>query len=701
MKWRLIALALAATATFAQAEIRTEPEVQPGPPGAEPKSVHVPPAQVAGTRLPAFAAPKAEIETPGRPPKIGHAREVAALADPAAVTRGLAWEPVPGGRVRAALAVTSPGAAATRLALRIQSAPAAATFRFYPPSGETPFEVPFSEVAEQMRTGASAAQADTLYWSPVVEGETQVVEIEVPAGSEREVRLSVPTASHLVTSAGSTFALPKAAASCNLDAVCYQADWSTEINAVARIAFTDGGSTYLCSATLLADRDTSTTIPYLLSANHCVSTQAIASTVQSYWFYRSSACDSATRGPYSTRTGGATLLYASSRTDTSFMRLNATPPAGVGYAGWSVGSVPSVGATATGLHHPTSDLLKISFGRLRGYYSCSAGDDDGFTCDARSTSSATFYSINWTRGITQSGSSGSALFLDNGRYLVGQLYGGYGGCGEESNDFYGRFDVAYNAGISQWLGSAPASTPTAAPAHDYSDLWWNAAESGWGLALTQHGSALFAAWYLYDGAGNPTWLVMPGGSWSSPTTVSGDVYATTGPDPRGDFDPAAVARTRVGSATLSFAARDRGTLSYTVNGVSGSKSITRQLFGTPASAPIAAYGDLWWVPSESGWGVSISQQYRSLFVVWYAYRGGVPTWYVMPAGSWTSSNTFAGTLYRTSHPGGFLGSGFDPNAVGTTPVGNLSLRFSGTTSATMSYSVDGVSGSKTISRQPF
>ena len=49
------------------------------------------------------------------------------------------------------------------------------------------------------------------------------------------------------------------------------------------------------SGTLLADRDTSTTVPYFLTANHCVSSQAAASTIQSYWFYRATACDSGTR----------------------------------------------------------------------------------------------------------------------------------------------------------------------------------------------------------------------------------------------------------------------------------------------------------------------------------------------------------------------------------------------------------------------
>jgi len=38
------------------------------------------------------------------------------------------------------------------------------------------------------------------------------------------------------------------------------------------------------------------------------------------------------------------------------------------------------------------------------------------------------------------------------------------------------------------------SSGTAAQAVDYTDLWWNANESGWGVALTQDVGMIFAAW---------------------------------------------------------------------------------------------------------------------------------------------------------------------------------------------------------------
>ena len=51
-------------------------------------------------------------------------------------------------------------------------------------------------------------------------------------------------------------------------------------------------------------------------------------------------------------------------TDTTLLRLNTAPPAGVSFAGFST-SPPAVGTAVTGIHHPKGDLQKISFGSVR------------------------------------------------------------------------------------------------------------------------------------------------------------------------------------------------------------------------------------------------------------------------------------------------------------------------------------------------
>jgi lysyl endopeptidase len=680
----LLVLATFAFPAFgAGSDLRAEPETQP--PAAKAQAVSRAVAtHVRSITLGAFTPDLAKSAAPangmaGTPVQVGYPRAVAALENTSAVASMLAWEPLANGGSVAAYSVTTPGAVAVRMGLRIESLPDGAVARFYASRSEDPIEVS----AAQLRAGAAVSGT---YWSPIVESDTIVMEIEIPPGaSATDVRIATPTISHLVASASTTFAMPKAAATCNNDAMCYQGTWALESNAVARIVFTDAGSSFVCTGTLVADKDTATFVPYFLTANHCISTQASASSVQSYWFYRSTACNSGLRGAYTTLAGGATLLYAAQITDTSFLRLNGTPPAGAGYVGWNVATAPALGASVTGLHNPTGDLQKASFGSLSSYSVCTPTSDEQFSCRGTGSASSTFLTVSWRSGITEGGSSGSALFLDNGKYLVGQLYGGDGSCGTASTDYYGRFDIAYTAALYQWLGSGTTPTsPAIVPALNYSDLWWNAAESGWGISITQHNAAMFAAWYVYDGNGSPVWVVMPGGQWISTTAFVGDLYTTTGPSATGAFDPSQVTRTKVGAATLSFASGSQATLSYTVNGASGSKTIVRQPFGPLAGALASNYGDLWWNANESGWGLSINQQYQTLFAVWYSYGANrQPVWYVMSSGAWTSGDTYSGTLYRTSAaPTAFFGSNrFDANAVTRTPVGSLTLRFNGANAA--------------------
>ena len=117
------------------------------------------------------------------------------------------------------------------------------------------------------------------------------------------------------------------------------------------------------------------------------------------------------------------------------------------------------------------------------------------------------------------------------------------------------------------------------PAIDFTDLWWNPSESGWGLSIVEHPSKnLFAAWYVYGADGKPTWYVLPGGTWSG-QVFSGSIYKTTGPYFAQAFDPATVHASSAGTASLRFdGVGNSGTLSYTIDGVTGSKAIQREPF---------------------------------------------------------------------------------------------------------------------------
>jgi hypothetical protein len=117
------------------------------------------------------------------------------------------------------------------------------------------------------------------------------------------------------------------------------------------------------------------------------------------------------------------------------------------------------------------------------------------------------------------------------------------------------------------------------PLVNYSDLWWNSQESGWGINIAQRPSGrVFAAWYTYDEAGNTLWFTLQPGRWTSVTTYTGPIYRTTGPSYAGPFDPSRVRVTQVGTGTFTFDGPASGTFSYTVGSVSSTRRIERLMF---------------------------------------------------------------------------------------------------------------------------
>ena len=116
-----------------------------------------------------------------------------------------------------------------------------------------------------------------------------------------------------------------------------------------------------------------------------------------------------------------------------------------------------------------------------------------------------------------------------------------------------------------------------APAVDYTDLWYNTAESGWGMAISHQSDVMFLAWYVYDATGKPFWYVAPACAVSG-SSCSGALYRTTGPPLGPTFNPSQVQAFQVGSAIVSFIDANNAVLSYTVDGVSATKTITRQTF---------------------------------------------------------------------------------------------------------------------------
>lgn len=235
--------------------------------------------------------------------------------------------------------------------------------------------------------------------------------------------------------------------------------------------------------------------------------------------------------------------------------------------------------------------------------------------------------------------------------------------------------------------------------HNWQGLWWNANESGWGMSLTQHGDLIFVAIYTYDAAGLPIWYVIP----NCPATAAGctgDLYRVKGGTaPTVAWAGAGRVLTKVGTGTLTFSSATAGTLDVTIDGVSGTKAITPQVFVTSGAAPVVDYTDLWWNANESGWGISLTQQFGIIFAAWYAYDdAGDPVWYVATNCA-VSGPGCTGTLYKVSG-GAPLTAPWKPVAPATA-VGNVSFQFTDPASGTLTYTINGVTANRTITRQVY
>lgn len=117
------------------------------------------------------------------------------------------------------------------------------------------------------------------------------------------------------------------------------------------------------------------------------------------------------------------------------------------------------------------------------------------------------------------------------------------------------------------------------PAYNFTDLWWNPAESGWGISIHVKRSILFAAWFAYDSTGAPTWYTIQGGRWISPNIFSGGrIYKAKSNPNAGPGPLTQLSIFEAGTATIVFNAYDQATMTFVVDGLGGSKNIVRQVF---------------------------------------------------------------------------------------------------------------------------
>lgn len=148
----------------------------------------------------------------------------------------------------------------------------------------------------------------------------------------------------------------------------------------------------------------------------------------------------------------------------------------------------------------------------------------------------------------------------------------------------------------------PAGAQSVIPAQNWTDMWYNAAESGWGLSFMQHRTTnqVYAVWYTYDpreadpgGQFKPLWIVMPGGNWTSPTAITGSVFVLTATPVAQPWAAGNLEIDGAGTFTIQFNDSGTGTFTYDIKApataasgspsfnlpsMAGTKAITRQPF---------------------------------------------------------------------------------------------------------------------------
>lgn len=333
------------------------------------------------------------------------------------------WTVLPNGWRIWSVGVTSLDALGLRVHLEAVTLPVGVRVVVYDPAHPARATTPIA---------AENVSAEREAWAKTIFADKVVVECQVPPGVEPAgVTFAVTGVSHI-------YRLPQArvralddAGPCHNDVTCFPA-WARQAAGVAEITFVDKGTSYLCTGCLLSNGNTNSATDYFLTANHCVTSQGIASTLELFWFYQTSTCNGA---PPSEDTvphtaGGADLLAGSSVNDFTFLRLREAPPAGVYYLGWSrtlLTASDSLGC----IQHPSGSYKRISFGNELSF-------------------DPSFWWVQWSSGASEPGSSGAPLMNGN-HQVVGQLWGGDSSCDHPSGlDGFGRFDVTYNA-IQQWI----------------------------------------------------------------------------------------------------------------------------------------------------------------------------------------------------------------------------------------------------------
>lgn len=308
----------------------------------------------------------------------------------------------------------------------------------------------------------------------MVKGNTAIIEYHQPAHVSGPAKLVIGSVVHGYRTGHMFQKALNDSGPCNQDVDCditpagadpFSINQKKEDVKSANALMISGGFSF-CSGTLINNTNNDQT-PYFLTANHCGGGEPTWA-FRFNWRSDNPSCGTfanSGNGSFNQTVSGATFRASSSRSDMKLVEINdtsffTTNASNLVWAGWnrSTAQLPNL---SFGIHHPSGDIQKV------------CRDDQGglrTTINFNGDPNTQVWRIaDWDLGVTEPGSSGSALYNQDG-HIIGLLSGGFAACsGTNDNnqeDWYGRFGVAWDFGASSsqrldfWLDPAGSNPIT-------------------------------------------------------------------------------------------------------------------------------------------------------------------------------------------------------------------------------------------------
>lgn len=259
---------------------------------------------------------------------------------------------------------------------------------------------------------------DEEAWLATVQGDEAVIMVCSPYETVPQVRLTAYA--HIFL----TFHEILKELECNLDIAC-ETD-AAILEASSGVGIINVAGYVFCSGSLINNEQTDDLEPFFVTANHCVCSREQAHSTEVFWDFRASECglNYAPVLAELPRSNGDALLATSAKLDATLIRLDTVPVGDYGraYPGWDARK-PEENDPVLCIHHPDATRMRVSKGTVR---------ETDQTQNGREHQTV----VLWSQGVTENGSSGSALLFADTLRVAGMLsQGPVHSCQDPSGNF--------------------------------------------------------------------------------------------------------------------------------------------------------------------------------------------------------------------------------------------------------------------------